>query len=392
MKIRLFNAKYSPNLGDGLLSECLENALQETNDKFLQVTSIDAAGRTEYDAGSTSRGTLLKYLHQLPDWLRRTVLWLPLRMKMNKSWQPHYSRSLHDADALVIGGGNLFTDMDLNFPTKIAGVIKSAKARNMPISIYGVGVSDEWSDAGLRLMENAFRGASVEYVSVRDAASKQNFDRLFSRMVGRNADIVRDPGLLISRYVPSEGAQTEVVGINVMSAVAVRYHSATNIGDDALLDWYSSFCNALANAGLKISLFSNASPEDVQFAKRLAPLLRRQSSPIDLYRPKDPSELARFVAGCALVVAFRMHALIAAHSYGIPVIALKWDKKVEWFMESIGNKNLIDVSNARPETVATMVINSIGSIDERRDNSATVEEAFKHVNALATSLSRRDVS
>ena len=44
MKIALLNVKFSPNLGDGLLSECLERELAEAL-PGATVVSIDLAGR-----------------------------------------------------------------------------------------------------------------------------------------------------------------------------------------------------------------------------------------------------------------------------------------------------------------------------------------------------------
>lgn len=46
-RIVLFNVKYSPDLGDGLLSECLERELGRSL-PGCEVVSIDLAGRTAY--------------------------------------------------------------------------------------------------------------------------------------------------------------------------------------------------------------------------------------------------------------------------------------------------------------------------------------------------------
>jgi hypothetical protein len=57
-RIALLNVKYSPNLGDGLLSECLEAELAHTFQAIApgtQVFSIDLAGRRAYPAIAPSR-------------------------------------------------------------------------------------------------------------------------------------------------------------------------------------------------------------------------------------------------------------------------------------------------------------------------------------------------
>ena len=47
MKISLLNVKYSPNLGDGIIAECLEHVLLQS-DEVSDVSSCDLAGRSEF--------------------------------------------------------------------------------------------------------------------------------------------------------------------------------------------------------------------------------------------------------------------------------------------------------------------------------------------------------
>ena len=49
-----------------------------------------------------------------------------------------------------------------------------------------------------------------------------------------------------------------------------------------------------------------------------------------------PAALCRIVADLDGLVAFRMHAIIAALACRVPTIGLAWDPKLEAFMESVG--------------------------------------------------------
>jgi hypothetical protein len=49
-----------------------------------------------------------------------------------------------------------------------------------------------------------------------------------------------------------------------------------------------------------------------------------------------PADLAVFVAGCDLIIAHRMHACIAAHSFAVPTIGLTWDEKLTSFFALAG--------------------------------------------------------
>src|SRR5271156_2607949 len=116
-KLCIFNVKYSENLGDGLLSECLEAALaRELPD--IQIVTFDLSGRNSYGSRSLpARSIILGLLQSLPPPIRRTLVQLhlgPKSHRLSESWLP----SVRSAGAVVIGGGHLFQDTDLNFPLK----------------------------------------------------------------------------------------------------------------------------------------------------------------------------------------------------------------------------------------------------------------------------------
>ncbi|EKF18440.1 polysaccharide pyruvyl transferase, partial [Nitratireductor pacificus pht-3B] len=71
MKLLVFNVRYSPNLGDGVLALCLEAALRQAV-PGLTVETIDLAGRDAYGAaGGARRRQALTLLGWLPAGLRR---------------------------------------------------------------------------------------------------------------------------------------------------------------------------------------------------------------------------------------------------------------------------------------------------------------------------------
>ena len=74
LRVRLFNAKFSPNLGDGLSCECLERALIECGCAASGTYSVDVAARASYGAGNGSRASLLQALHATPAVLRRSFV------------------------------------------------------------------------------------------------------------------------------------------------------------------------------------------------------------------------------------------------------------------------------------------------------------------------------
>lgn len=390
-RVRLFNVKFSPNLGDGLLSESLENALIEEGCDGQQTYSVDMAARSSYGPGTESRLLLLKALHRMPSKLRQAAVRVPLELMMRRRWRPHYVAHLGGAQAVVIGGGNLFTDMDLNFPSKMSAVLSLAAEYGLPAAIYGVGVTGDWSRTGLSMMRKVLTKTRPCYVSVRDMSSKQHFDELFADAAGLRAELVRDPGLLVSRYVAPPDPRTDerAIGLCVTSATAVEYHSHIAVTGAELANWYIALCKELSGEGRPVIAFTNGSPEDELFLDGIADQLRASAGTGYFRRQvSTPTELATLIADFEVLIAHRMHALIAGYSFGVPIFALQWDKKVDAFMESIGAADRI--APAVPATVQKVTTAVRGLLasppNEEERRRQILNEAMSGVTGLARAL------
>jgi polysaccharide pyruvyl transferase WcaK-like protein len=391
MRVRLFNVKFSPNLGDGLLSECLEEALRRLGADGAGTFSVDLGARTRYARGSSNRGRLLSLLQATPPALRSSAMSILLQALAKTKWEPHYRNWLADTDAVVVGGGNLFTDMDLNFPVKITSSLKIAAAKRKPVAIYGVGVSGDWSAAGTSMVREAIARSDLRYVSVRDEASKSHFDRLFASAAGREAIVVRDPGLMISRFVEARLAPSEEkpIGLCITSAIALNYHSAIGTTDDELALWYRNLCERLIGSGSKVVAFTNGSPEDDQFLEKITPmLLSVPAEKLSIAKVYTPKQLAGLIGGFGFLVAHRMHALIAAFSFGVKIYALEWDAKVNAFMNSVHLSNRI--TPATGDTFEAVAQAAIGSLGQKLVHHHTVvEEAYTDVGGMLDALMGR---
>lgn len=354
-RIALLNVKYSPNLGDGLLSECLEAELARTFQGIApgtQVFSIDLAGRQAYPAIAPSRrAALIAVLEALPAALRglaaRAALTALVRLRLAR----HVRTRLLGCDAVVLGGGNLLTDADLNFPMKIAGALQQAARLRLPVAVYGVGANRQWSEAGRRLFGRALGAAKLAYAAVRDARSQAAWRDLLVPQGVRAAALSGDPGLLASCHFPRPPLPFDapLSGLCVTAPMALRYHATgpeagTAAEACAALDaWYPAAARALVAAGFRVALFTNGSPEDRDYLDAMGPAwILAAKGPVTMANPfADPGEMVGFIAGCQLIVAHRMHACIAAHSFAIPTIGLRWDVKLDSFFALAGRGQFI---------------------------------------------------
>jgi polysaccharide pyruvyl transferase WcaK-like protein len=396
LRLRLFNVKYSPNLGDGLLSECLEKALI-TLGASGDTWSIDLAARQSYGDVLPGRRQIMSALDLMPKWLRQRFIRLPLAVHARRSWRPHYSSRLEGANAIVIGGGNLISDIDLNFPTKLTLAINEAERLSLPFVVYASGVTKDWTPRGTAMLERAFSTPLLRGVFVRDQDSKALWDQKLAEASGREAVVVRDPGLLAADFLPASrihGTDLPIAGVGIMSHIAIRYH-ADNAPDPSFLeDWYVDLVRGLVRKGFHAVIFTNGSPEDVAYLAALRPrLMAAGKDAISFPVQRTPTELCAIISSLDVLVAYRMHAVIAAYSFGVPAIGLAWDRKLQSFMASVGREGFFrDVAGTTAEAAVELACQTAAEGIPEEDRRRVLEEAWQGVAQLLNVLGGRNDS
>ncbi|MCV9967749.1 polysaccharide pyruvyl transferase family protein [Pararhizobium sp. BT-229] len=392
LRIRLFNVKYSPNLGDGLLSECLEKALM-TLGASRDTWSIDLAARQVYGDGLAGRLQIMSALDMMPKWLRQQVVRVPLAIQARRKWRPHYSSHIQGAHAVVIGGGNLISDIDLNFPTKLTLAINEAERLSLPFMVYASGVTPDWSPRGTAMLEKAFSNQFLRGVFVRDHDSKRLWDEKLGDASGFEAIVVRDPGLLAADFIPPSRmhhTQFPVAGVGIMSHIAIRYH-ADNAPEPLYLEnWYLDLVRGLVRKGYHVAIFTNGSPEDVAYLAKLRPqLLAIGRDAVSFPVQRTPSELCAIISSLDVLVAYRMHAVIAAYSYGVPAVGLAWDRKLQSFMASVNREEfLCDVAQAGAPVAVELACRAVTEGIPDNERKQVLLEAWQGVSQLLHVLER----
>lgn len=392
IKLKLLNVRYSPNLGDGLLVDCLEWGCRLQLPQ-AQVSSVDLAGRTSYGEGRSARAALLTTLSAMPARVRRLAAGAVLKARVRLQLQSFYRRELQGADAVVLGGGNLFSDMDLNFPIKVEAALAVAAEARVPVWIYGCGVSGTWSSEGQSLFERAVGVSRLIDVFVRDTNSKQIWDQRLKRATGIKAKVIRDPGLLACRAYNAHRSTAQApfrVGVGVIAPIAIRYHSENvHSSDSELTAWFEELIEGILESGYAVTLVTNGSPEDTEFGVALCKRLleRCPAAPLDFPEHETPRDLVQTLTRLSAFVGFRLHALICAHSLEVPTFALDWDCKVGAFMASIARADYVyDVTKHRPDivlaaTVAELASQALQATPSRDDGMGGISELCNSIRA-----------
>ena len=347
MKIVVFNVKYSENLGDGLLAECIEAALTNGGGE-IEVETIDLAGREAFAAGhGRRRRFILALLHRSPAGLRRRLVRLGLERRLRRL-RARWEDKIAAADAVVIGGGNLFQDDDLNFPLKVGTVLDCVHRHDRPLAIYAVGVSKHWSEPAYDLFARLKRTRLV-HLSVRDGFAQDNWREHFPD--GPGAKIVRDPGLLAEAPAAAGKPVSLVkrkltIGLCVTDPIILHRHG--NAKASAIpftsVGAYRDLIGLLLDDGQRVVLFCNGAREDQAFAESIRHSVATHravaAGTLEIARrPLVPIDLIRTIQPLDVILAHRLHACIAAYALRVPHIGLGWDGKVEGFFNSVGREN-----------------------------------------------------
>lgn len=339
---------FSPNLGDGIIHEALEFSISSHKQNVILHT-LDIAGRLDYGANYSnikSSTSSLKYFVAIPKFIRIIIVLCYVQYLYYKRLKPVYHNKLSISSIMIIGGGQLFSDVDLNFPIKLYFLLKQARKTNTSIIIYGAGISSNISRIGEWLFAKLLNSNLIKNVYLRDDVSIQNYFKY--RFINKRIQEVWDPGILISRKYPKIfDKKKKYIGIGVSSPMNLKYSgdSFVEINYDSVL---LKIITHLISLNKNILLFTNGTIEDEEYKERLyTKISSDEKRNICLAsRPNRPLDLVNIITETEYIISQRLHANIIAYSYKIPSIGIVWDKKLVGFFKKIKREGmLLDLNN-----------------------------------------------
>ncbi len=364
MKVIQFGLRFSPNLGDGIIADCIDFGVRALR-PGAEVCRIDLSGREASGAVTVrNRSAVLRVLKVLPLFLRQAIVQWKLGRMLDEA-APRWAAIVQGADLALLGGGQLFADADLNFCLKVARAAEILQAAGVPLVVYGVGVSKGWTRRGAELFRAVLQ-ADLRQVGVRDELSRMAWQAQMAGL-GPEPVLTRDPGLLAAQCY---GAATDAggrVGLCITAPEILAYHADAGVGGTGGLAFYAGLARALCDTGERVMLFTNGAEEDRAALDRLCVLpeieARIATGHVSIAAPAArPEDLARQIGGYRAVVAHRLHACIVAWSYGRPIVGLGWDRKVQSFFASVQADGFFsDAPDIGGAAVAAMVAAAIAA-------------------------------
>lgn len=388
----IFNVKFSPNLGDGIIAECLESELRRAN-SALQPRSLDLAGRIEFSPeNGKSRTAILAALEFLPNFARAIIIPIILQVLVRFSLRKYWRDQIDGCKVAIIGGGALFADKDQNFPIKLSGALDLCQNMSIPVAVAHVGMAGHWSRSGIKRLTNSLKSNRIVSASVRDENSAKNWNEYFGSGNLPAPTIAPDPGLLCCDVFGwpaslEHKSMSPMVGLCVTSPMVLRLHGVSQTGSRNVSDWFVQLVDHLLSAGNRVSLFTNGSPEDEEFRRSLSSRLGARDG-LELAPVfNKPSELAHFIAGLDFVLSHRLHACIIAYSYQVPAIGLTWDEKVASFFKIVDREGyIIDPNTETLDSIGALVTHGLSADRDSERHAQVLADCRAGIGRLADRL------
>jgi polysaccharide pyruvyl transferase WcaK-like protein len=260
---------------------------------------------------------------------------------------------IRKADRILIGGGDVVRPEFLSvLPLLVAVIFRK------PVALVGVGVVAPNSGIWRGLYRIAM--TMVDLALVRDLGSQRALNGALSCQVKVAPDLVF--GLTREREVENrtnDDRRNVVINLRTVSdRVYSRLLGASDVSDEIV-------CAALAHALVAFAssepyhiillpmVDDDASARGYPEATSDLTILRtlRDQLPSHVQvtllscRPRSLAELKAVYADAAIVVAMRLHAIVPALAWGVPVVAIPYASKVEALRETFNDLRSISLTN-----------------------------------------------
>ncbi|MCL2766533.1 MAG: polysaccharide pyruvyl transferase CsaB [Peptococcaceae bacterium] len=241
-------------------------------------------------------------------------------------------RAIKKANLLISGGGGLL--QDVTSPRSIVyylGVIVIALMTGTPVFCYAQGIGPVRTGFGRKAVRRVMN--RVNEITVRDEDSKQELLAMG----------VRQPEILVTAD-PVLGLDLSTVdrqlGKDILSSLGVGDGPLAGI---SVISWKGSSnyneviakaADDLMAAGWQVLLVPMHNPVDIKPCREVAALMK--AKPVILDAGTYYKELLAIAANLDLAVGMRLHFLIFCALFGVPLIGISYDPKVDRFLQLIG--------------------------------------------------------
>ncbi len=224
-------------------------------------------------------------------------------------------RAYLESDAVILGGGGLFTDERWRAPFIWGVHAFASKLSKKPLYCLGQSVGPLKSKHSRKIALHTFSHA--QEICVRDHKSYELL--LEIGIPSEKIQIASDLALLLPQQKSSYDCKKKII-------VSLRHW---NKKEKSIL---SHLAEVLPNFAHEIALL----PMGDNDLDLLLELKHKLNIPAEVLRPNNPSELLNALNNCSLTIGMRLHSLILSSVQGIPCVGLSYSDKVASFCTEAG--------------------------------------------------------
>ncbi len=247
--------------------------------------------------------------------------------------------SIEKSDVIIFGGAPLFNYMYQLFYRRTIKTLELAQEYGVPVLFSSIGVEpyDETNEKSQALK------AALALPVVRQITTRDDLDSTEKYAAG--TDIVTahvsDPAVFadivfsdLPDVAPGSHHEQKRIGL-VVTREGIFRDNRISFNESQQRRFWLDVISELKARGYDYRLFTTGHFSDEVFLDALVKSKRIPASKVAV-TVNSPEELHAQLSACDGVIAYRLHASIAAFAYEIPTIGLSWNFKVPYFYESVG--------------------------------------------------------
>lgn len=248
---------------------------------------------------------------------------------------------------LLSGGGSLLQDETSSKSLwYYLFVIKMAKMCKMKVMQFANGFGPVTRKTNKKLTAKVINGC-VDTITLRDEASERAMRDIGVEMP---IEVTSDPAMLLKgadkKHI-EHLFEKENIPTGEYICVSVRdwKKNSPNFAEECA----AALKGFAEKHGVNIVFVPMQYPNDVPLSEKIAELIGDGA-----YVPKKHisiDEAIGIIANAKLNVAMRLHAMVYAASFGVKSVALRYDPKIDGFMDYVGLREVVDVENLEEKTL-----------------------------------------
>ncbi len=276
--------------------------------------------------------------------------------------------ALRRADLLISGGGSLLQDVTgpLTIPYYL-GIVALAKLMGKPVMFYAQGIGPVNGRFGKLLIR--LIGNRADMITLRDEDSASLLREIGVRRPP--VEVTADPVFGLEPETGHDRKEVlESVGIPGVTGQVVGVFIREWQGQKGYKEAVAGFADAILAKGRQVIFVPMQYPADATPAREIAGMM--DNTPVLVEEALGFSRIAELVNAMDIVVGMRLHALIIAASFAVPMAGLSYDPKVSDFLRSIGQPALEDLEKITAGQLTE-------EVEKVFNNGKTVRERLLHI-------------